>query len=233
MYKIRHCPLSCSVDLKLVLENMDDFKNIKPATFEEIINISHIKEYQKDSILYYENDIVDNVHYLFHGLVKVYKINKFDNEVIVNLLHNYCANESNPPLIDYHTFLSNNSFFNILCLENCKILSINVESFKEIIKSDPALSLNMLNRANKIIEEQEYIININMIYDTKSKLASLLNKNYDVFNMLSKKVVSQMLNISQETLSRSIKKLKDENIIGFDNNKKIIIVDEQKLRSIL
>lgn len=232
MFKIRQCSLACATDLKSVLTNMEDFKNIKPKTFEAILDIAHIKEYQKDTILYYENDVADNIYYLFHGCIKVYKINKFDNEVIINLYINNCANMSNPPLVNYHTLINNNSCNNVFCLENCKILSINAESFREIIQSDANLLLNMLRRANQTIEDQEYIINIGMIYDAKAKLASLLNKNPDIFDILNKKIISQMLNISQETLSRNIQKLKDENIIGLDNNKNIVVVDEKKLHSV-
>ena len=101
------------------------------------------------------------------------------------------------------------------------------------MKKDLNLSLKMLERANKLIEDQEDIININMIYDAKAKLASILSKRPNIFNDLNKKFISQMLNISQETLSRNIQKLKDENIIGLDTNKHIVIVNENKLNSIL
>lgn len=232
MFKLKNCSLSCSLDLKNSMDNMEDFKDISQRTFERIINVAHIKEYPKDAILYYENDIMDSIHYLLHGCVKVYKINKFDNEVIVNLHVSHCININNPPLINYHALVNKYSYNNIFCLESCRMLSINSDAFKDIIKDDQKLSLNMLDRANKVIEDQEYVINTNMIYDAKAKLASLLSKNPNIFNILNKKIISQMLNISQETLSRNIQKLKDENIIGLDNNKHIIVINENKLNSI-
>lgn len=236
MFKLKNnCPqqydTTCSIDLKAILQNIEDFKDLKPKTFDEILNISHIQEYKKDTIIYYENEIVNNISYLFHGFIKVYKINKFDNEVVMNIYRNNCVKEGTTPLINYHALIRNTSYYNVICVESCKILNINAESFKEIIKYDTALSANMLKTANKIIQDQEYTINLGMIYDAKSKLASLLYYNPDIFSILNKKYVSQMLNISQETLSRNIQKLKDDNIIG-TSNKKIIILDKEKLHAI-
>lgn len=232
MFKLRSCSLACSLDIKKAIDSMEDFRNISQKTFDRIISVAHTKQYQKDTVLYYEDDTIDSVHYLLHGCVKIYKINKFDNEVIINLYANNCMIMNNPPLINYQALVSKHSYNNIFCLEDCRILSINSESFKEIIKDDLNLSLNMLDRANKLIEDQEHTININMIYDAKAKLASMLSKRPNIFNDLNKKVISQMLNISQETLSRNIQKLKDENIIGLDNNKHIVIINEDKLNSI-
>lgn len=228
--KSKNCTNACTNDLNAILANLCDFQGIDKATFREILNVSHMKEYQKGTILCYENDIVENVHYLFHGFVKVYKINKFDNEVIMNLYANNCAKEGRTPLINYQALINNYSFNNIICLEPCRILSINAQAFREIIKTDKILALNMIGRANKVIEEQEYTINIGMIYDARAKLASLLSKNSAIFDMLNKKVISQMLNISQETLSRNIQKLKDENIIALDKNKNIVVLDNEKLQ---
>lgn len=233
MFKSKSCLLSCSLDLKKSIDSMEDFRNISQETFDKIISITHIREYPRDTILYYENDPMDSIHFLLHGCVKIYKINKFDNEVIINIYANSCINQGNPPLINYQALISKYSYNNIFCLENCRILSINSESFKEMIKEDINLSLNMLDRANKLIEDQENIININMIYDAKAKLASILSKRPNIFNDLNKKFISQMLNISQETLSRNIQKLKDENIIGLDINKHLVVINENKLNSIL
>lgn len=229
MFKLKQCSLSCSLELKSILEKMIDFKNIKPKNFEYILNISHIKEFQKDSIIYYENDNIDNLYYLFHGCVKAYKINKFNNEVIYNLYLNNCVKLNNPLLMNYRILIDNLSSFNLVCMENCKILSINAESFRELIKEDSTLCLNMLNRANQVIIDQDYLIGISMLYDAKAKIASLLDKTPDIFYFLNKKIISQILNISQETLSRNLQKLKDDNIITLDNNKNIIVSDKERL----
>lgn len=231
MFQYQHCNLSCTIDLKRILSNIDDFKNIKQETFDAILDMSHIKEYNKETILYYENDSMKNICYLFHGYVKVFKINKFGNEVIIGLYINNCANFNVPPLINYHFLINDNYSNNIFCLENCRILHINAKELKEVIKKDQQLALNMFNRANKVIEEQEHIINLNMIYDAKARLASMIYRQPDIFHNLNKKTISQLLNMSQETLSRNLQKLKDDNIIRVEN-KHIEIIDSRKLRDI-
>lgn len=232
MFKLQNCSMSCSLALKEALAGMEDFRGVNNDTFDSIISISHMLEYEKDSVIYYENDPVDSLHYLLHGCVKVYKINKFDNEVILNLYASCCIDVNNPPLINYYALINKYAQSNVLCLENCRILSINSAAFKEILKSDQKLSFNMLGRANKVIEDQVCIIHNNMIYDAKAKLASLLSKTPHIFTIVNKKIVAQMLNISQETLSRSIQKLKEEKVIAVDGNKHIVITNQNKLNSL-
>ncbi|MDE6885578.1 MAG: Crp/Fnr family transcriptional regulator [Helicobacteraceae bacterium] len=205
----KKCNMYCDMDLKNIISEMEDFKNINKDTFQSILDISHFKEYSKNSIIYYADDDVQYIYYLFHGAIKSYKINKFNNEVIMNLHVNNCVKADSPPLINYHALITNKSSNNLYCLENCKLLSINAKEFNELLRLDINLANNFLSRANKIISEQEYIINLSLAMDSKDKILSLLERNPDIFINFSKKLISQMLNISQETLSRTLHKLPD------------------------
>ncbi|RDU63484.1 Crp/Fnr family transcriptional regulator [Helicobacter sp. MIT 14-3879] len=209
VFKAKSCQLHCSIDLKEILSKMTDFQRIKPSTFEHILNISHIKEYPKDSILCYKDDVVQSIQYLFHGSIKACKINKYDNEIIVNLYINDCARLNNPPLVNYCALIDTKAHNSLYCLENCRILSIQTESFKELLKDDIELVNNILRRSNEIINEQDYLIDL-AVMDSKAKVISLLEKNPDIFSMVNKKTISQLLNISQETLSRILQKIKIE-----------------------
>lgn len=207
MYRAKSCQLHCSVDLKDILSMMSDFQGIKQSTFEHILNISHVKEYPKDSIICYKDDLIQSVQYLFHGSLKAYKINKYDNEVITNLYINNCAKISNPPLINYYALIDGKAHNNLYCLENCKILSIQAEAFKELFTFDTTLVNNILRRSNEIISEQDYLINL-AVMDSKMRVSSLLERNPNIFSMVNKKTIAQLLNISQETLSRILREVK-------------------------
>lgn len=212
MYRIKSCQLHCSVDLNKILCKMSDFNGIKQSTFEHILNISHITEYPKDSIICYKEDMVQSIKYLFHGSIKSYKINKYDKEVITNLYTNNCAKINNPPLIDYCALIDGKAHNNLYCLEDCKILLIQAEPFKELFAFDIALVNNILKHFNEIINEQDYLINLSVM-DSRMRVTSLLEQNPNIFQIINKKTIAQLLNISQETLSRILREVKIENAI--------------------
>lgn len=197
------CNKYCDIDLKKIIIGMKDFLNINEHSLSMILETAHMKEFAKDSIIYYTDECVKNLYYLFHGSVKSYKINKFDNEVIMSLYVNDCAKTSEPPLMNYHC-LDGKSFRNLQCIDSCKILCINIKTFKELIKEDINLANNIISRANNIIKEQESIINLNLMMDSKAKIRFLIENKPDIFQSVNKKTIAQMLNISQETLSRAL-----------------------------
>ncbi len=227
-----YCDLSCFIDLKSIISRIDDFKDIKQSTLDEIINISHIKDYSKDTIIYYKNDIVPNIFYLFHGVVKEYIINKYGNEVIINLYINDCANHNNPPLINYEAFHKNTSNHSLCCLQECRTLQIDAIRFKKLIDKDVTLQRNLLQAANRVINRQEDVIKLAMVYDSRAKVVSFLMQHPNIFSVVNKKTIAQRLNISQETFSRIIKKLQKDKLIDIVD-KKIIIKNYKKLSAML
>ena len=200
------CKLHCPVELKDVLQKMIDFQGIKPRTFEYLLNIAHIKQYPRGSIISYKGDECDTLFYLFHGSVKAFKNNKNDKEVVTNIYLSECAMKNEPPLINYGAFINNIARNTIQALEPCRVLTLQIEAFREILQSDVVLANNFLNRANQVLNELNYFIEISLL-DSKSKVISILNRNPHILANVSKKLIASLLNISQETLSRILQEL--------------------------
>lgn len=200
------CKLHCPVELKDVLQKMIDFQGIKPRTFEHIINISHIKQYPRNSIIAYKGDECDTIFYLFHGSVKVFKNNKYDKEAITNIYFSECAMKNEPPLINYGAFINHISRNTIQSLESCRVLTLQIDALKELLETDIVLANNMLNRAHQVLNELNYFVELSLM-DSKAKVISILKRNPHILASVSKKLIASLLNISQETLSRILQEL--------------------------
>lgn len=200
------CKLYCSVDLPAILRGMIDFMGIKKETFECILDIAHIKNYDKNTIICYKDDEVDTLLYLFHGSIKAFKNNKYDKEAIVNLYVSECAMQNEPPLINYDSFADNIARNTLQTLEPCRILSVQSEAFKELLKSDIVLANNLINRANFVLNELNYFIELSLM-DSKAKVIALMQRYPNILKNVSKKLIASLLNISQETLSRTLQSI--------------------------
>lgn len=205
-YRQSSCKLHCPVGLCDILCKMSDFQGIKPRTFEYILNISHIKEYPRGSIISYNGDECDVLFYLFHGSVKTFKNNKYDKEAIMNLYLSECAMKNEPPLINYGAFIDKVARNTIQTLESCRILTIQIDAFKELLQTDIILANNFLNRANQVLHELNYFVELSLM-DSKAKVISILKRNPHILANVSKKLIASLLNISQETLSRILQEL--------------------------
>ena len=59
------------------------FDNLKDEEIEIIASISAVSKYSGKSILYYESEINKNLLFLVDGLIKIYKMDKFGNEIFL------------------------------------------------------------------------------------------------------------------------------------------------------
>lgn len=200
------CKLHCPVELKDVLQKMADFKGIKHRTFEYLLDIAHIKQYPRGSIISYKDDECDTLFYLFHGSVKAFKHNKNGKEAITNIYLSECAMKNEPPLINYGAFIDNIARNTIQALEPCRVLTIPIHAFRELLKSDIILANNFLERANSVLNELNYFVELSLM-DSRAKVISILERNPHILANVSKKLIASLLNISQETLSRILQEL--------------------------
>ncbi len=200
------CKLHCPVELKDVLQKMADFRGIQHRTFEHLLDIAHIKQYPRGSIIAYKDDECDMLFYLFHGSVKAFKHNKNNKEAITNIYLSECAMKNEPPLINYGAFINNIARNTIQALEPCRVLLLPITAFRELLKTDIILSNNFLERANNVLNELNYFVELSLM-DSHAKVVSILERNPNIFANVSKKLIASLLNISQETLSRILQEL--------------------------
>ncbi|MBU3939920.1 Crp/Fnr family transcriptional regulator, partial [bacterium] len=189
--------------------------------------ISNISSYPKNSILYYENDTSNKLFFLASGILKIYKIDKFSNEIF--LYHIY-ANS----LISELTTLESESIYcvsNAEFLEDSIILEINFTEFKNLFLSKNILNNEFINEILLKNHQLHCVVNRELVFDATAKVAFMLNDDLSIFNQLKRQEVSFMLHIQPETLSRVLKRLKRSDIIDIENGN-VVILDKPALQAI-
>ena len=69
------------------IKKINLFAHLDDESLEKLAAISHLSKFDKDAILYYESDSIDKILFLITGLIKVYKIDKYDNEIFLYYIY--------------------------------------------------------------------------------------------------------------------------------------------------
>lgn len=210
-----------------MIKSINFFDELNEEQIEKLIDISHISHYSKETILYYESEVNNNLLFLIKGLIKVYKVDKFDNEIF--LYHIY-----EKSLISEISSIDENEiycFSNTEFVEDSMILSIDFKLFYEHFLSKNILTTKLIKEILKKTHQLQCLLNRELVFDATAKVAFMLNNDLEMFNKLKRQEISFMLHIQPETLSRVLKRLKRSEIIDIENNN-IIVLNKEKLCSI-
>ena len=209
------------------INKLNFFKSLDTKQLDIISSISTITKHSKNSILYYENDTHNKLFFLVFGLLKIYKVDKFDNEIF--LYHIY-----ENSLISELTTIDDNRihcFSNAEFLEKSVILEVDFLHLKEQFLSKNILNNEFINEILLKTHQLHCVVNRELVFDATSKVAFMLSDDLNMFNRLKRQEVSFMLHIQPETLSRVLKKLKRAEIINIENSN-IVIKNEDALKKI-
>lgn len=209
------------------IQEIDFFEELDENQVELLASFSNVYKYPKKSILNYESDVNTNILFLISGLIKIYKVDKFNNEIFLYHIH-----EKN--MISELSSIKQNSiycFSNSEFMEDSVILSIDFEKFNEHFLSKNILTMKFMEELLDKSHQLQCIINRELVFDATAKVAFMLENDLEMFNKLKRQEVSFMLHIQPETLSRVLKRLKRNEIIDIVNSK-VIILDKEQLSSI-
>ena len=209
------------------IKSLDFFENLSDKQIDVLSNFSFISKYEKDSILFYETDLKTNLLFLVNGLIKIYKYDKFDNEIF--LYHIY----SNSLISELSNINTNEiyCFSNASFIEDSVVLSIDFLKLQEHFLNNNLLVKELMSSLLKKTNQLQSLVNRELVFDATAKVAYMLVSDLKMFNNLKRQDVSFMLHIQPETLSRVLKKLSRDNIIEIENQQ-VIIKDEIALNSI-
>lgn len=209
------------------IKQLNFFHLLSSENLNVISNISNITKYSKESILYYENDTYNKLFFLVSGLLKVYKVDKYDNEIFLyHIYENSLISELS--VIDSTTI---HCFSNAEFLEESVVLEVDYIEFQKQFLSKNILNSELMNEILLKTHQLHCVVNRELVFDATSKVAYMLCDDLKMFNKLKRQEVSFMLHIQPETLSRVLKKLKRAEIIDTEHSN-VIIKNSKALKNI-
>lgn len=200
------------------LESLDFFKGCDPQKLVSLSSSTKIKTYDACDILVYEDDDINRVYFLVEGEVKLYKVDRFDNEVFLYTLKDQ-ALLTNIGSLDCDRI---SCFSNVEFLAQSRVMSCDLRAFKEVVKTDISLLVNLVNLLADQKQLVDCMVTMGMVHDVTAKVAKMLYDHLDLYNSLKKQEISYRLNIQPATLSRVLAKFIRKGIIVEEDHKTIV-----------
>ncbi|MGL4991409.1 MAG: Crp/Fnr family transcriptional regulator [Sarcina sp.] len=214
------------------LYKLDIFKNINEKTLLKLCQCAIINCYMKNSHIFREREFCDQIYIVLSGKVAIYKTNEYGHKKVIFILDK--GNFINEAQLD-----DLSSSVNCEAFESCEIISFNKEIFIEIMESDFELTKlvikSLAKKSRRMYRQLKNSTSINIKKKLAAKLWKLSN-DYGIKTnegnlidlVLSVTYLAEMFGTPRETISRALKILSEENLI-IQKNKKIIVIDKDKL----
>ncbi len=110
-----------------LIKKLSFFNSLNEDQLSTIDAISKVSNYAKNSVLYYENDRNNKIFFLISGLIKVYKIDKYENEIFLYYIY------KNSMISELTTVSSDtiHCFSNAEFMEESVVLEVDFLKFKQ------------------------------------------------------------------------------------------------------
>jgi len=181
------------------LRNVSCFENLNEKELEILSSFSRKKDFSKGEILFYEKDMPKSLTLLLDGVLKVYKTDAKNNEVVMHrfypkVLVAEMAVMEEVPYPASAAFESDGS-----------VIEIDFEKFKESFFSNPKIALSVFKSLSRKIKYLENVIALNIVLDSTARVAKYICENDEALHF-KHTVLAQYLHMTPETLSRIFKK---------------------------
>jgi len=207
------------------LEEIPMFSALGQTYLKELQEQIHIKKYTKESIVFYEGDKSEYLHILLGGSVKLYKTSPKGTQIQINRF-------SAPGLIAEFAIFEQEPF-----PATCEFVSegaiglLHYDKLYEYL-GQPEFSLELIKSLTGKVSLLSALVHKETILSSEAKVADLMLKKVTIFNRLKNNEIASILNLTPETFSRILTKMKKEGIIKIENHKLVILNQDALIRII-
>ena len=207
------------------LQEIPIFSALEEKYISELKNEVYIKQYSKNSIVFYEGDKSEYLHILMEGDVKLYKTSPKGSQIQINRF-------SAPSLIAEFACFEKEAF-----PATCEFVTdgtIGLLHFDKLYNylNQPAFSLKLIKSLTAKVILLSALVHKETILSSEAKVADLMIKKVAIFNRLKNNEIASILNLTPETFSRILTKFKKEKIITVKKHI-LTVLNEDALYSIV
>lgn len=222
-----------------ILKKIFLFSEMSDDDLEKVNSFVHKKKFSKGDTIFFESEMFGGPYVVLDGAVKIYKVSKEGREQILTIIHPYNS-FADVPLFEKFTDETKQLTYpaNATAMEDyTELLYIPAERLHQFFKNDVNLCLKMLASIAKKNRQLNFQIENLTLKDVVKRVAGFLltehkKTNKESFEVdISRYDMASLLGTIPETLSRTLKKLQDENLVEVAG-KSFTIKNLEKLKKI-
>ncbi|HHY74881.1 MAG TPA: Crp/Fnr family transcriptional regulator [Bacillus bacterium] len=220
---------------KLCISIVPIFNHLQYEEMLEIVKASQNKMYKKGEMVFRADAPSEHLYIVHKGQVKIYRLAESGKEQLIRIMEpgdfmGELALFTNESLTSYAEAIS-----------DTEICAIHKSDMREMLLSNPSISLKILEVFSKRLNDAEKNIESFSSQDSEQRLANYLielasvepgqlpNVPLEITLPISKKDLASYLGITRETLSRRLSSLQEQGIIKQTGQRKITILDFDSL----
>lgn len=209
------------------IKNIACFSKLNDEQLEKLKKISVVKKYNAKEILFYEGDTPIYLYVLLQGTLKVYKTNHKGQQIFLHQFYpgGLVAELTHFENIPYPATAEFTS--------NSEVLRIDYAALEKDFFKNPDISMEIIKSLiakHKILIE---IIQNEVILTADAKIAKFILENGELFTTLKNTQIASILNITPETLSRTLSRFKTSGWIEMDDKHAVHILDKNPLEEMM
>ncbi len=195
------------------------FSHLDKDGLKKLNDISTIKKYSPNEILFFEGEEPKYLHVLLNGNIRLYKTNHKGTQIF---LHQFVpvslvaelANFENIPYPASAEFISSG-----------EILRIDYKKLENDFFKNPEISFQIIKSLAGKLKIMSEVVTNEVVLTSEAKIAKFLVEHGELFMDLKNTKVASILNLTPETLSRTLTKFKKRGIVGVDEKFEIFDMD--------
>lgn len=220
----------------MVLTDIPLFSELSVEELRKITALSRLVNHKEGEYVFHEGEEFLGIYIVLKGLVKIFKISPQGKEYILHLL-------TRPHLFgDVPLFTGGDCPASVQVMEDSTLLFIPKNEFLQLLEDNPKLSFKIMTGFAKRLKSITVKAEDLSLKEVINRLADYIvkgikdngNSNYPepFFKIpLSNPTLAAYLGTIPETISRAIKKLKDNKIIRA-HERTIFVKDFEKLKKL-
>ncbi len=195
-------------DLLNTLKQIYLFDKLGDDELKALSSICTQQRYDRDSCLFLQGEQGNHLLILVEGMVSVYKTDDKGNEIIINNFHPVSL-IAEPALLQGAPYPSS-----ARVKEPSVLIRIELEKFKNSFLHKGDIALNIINSLLFKVQLLQNTIAINLSGSAREKIINFYQNENFQSRRYKQYEIAALLSISPETLSRNLKKLQQEGLIG-------------------
>jgi len=210
------------------LKKAELFSELNDSAINLIISHGKIKKTNENELLFFEGEEGIYFYILLEGMIKLYKSTEDGKEIIIRLV------KPGQNFAEVILFEHNNYPVNAQAIKSSSLFIISKNEFMKLLQ-EKEFNLNFTSMLFKKMRYLAEKVKFLSGYDVEERFIRFLIEHYGMKSKihvdLTKKEIAEAIGTIAETFSRMIKRLKNKNILKWENN--IIDIDINYIKSII
>lgn len=216
------------------LRKIPVFSELEDQLIDKIAELTIIKKYAKNEMVFFEGDPGEAIHFVKSGKVKIFKTSEGGREIIINIL-------SPGDIFAEVTLFQRNVNYpaSVEVIEEGEIGFIRNRDLERLIAVNPQLAMDLLRAmTNKLKEVQQRIRElgsddaiektIRILITLSKNHGSKTNDGIALCKNITRQDMASLVGTTRETMSRILSRLSKEGLIDI-NGRTIVIRDVDAL----